>query len=72
MVKFLRNPLALRYDQIERVLLSFGFEMASMKGSHMKWRHKNLEGNIVIPVHHNNCKKVYKIVIAKIIKEKFL
>ncbi|MBI2634617.1 type II toxin-antitoxin system HicA family toxin [Candidatus Peregrinibacteria bacterium] len=69
--KFLRNPAVVRYDQIQRLLLYFGFEMALLHGSHVKWRHKDLQEKIVIPVHDNDCKRVYKLAVAKLIKEKF-
>ena len=37
--KFLKNPISLKYLEIERILIYFGFEKINTKGSHIKFKH---------------------------------
>lgn len=69
LIKFLNNPENTRYKDIEQLLISIGFEKIYAKGSHLKFKHKNLINDLVIPVHNNDCKPFYKRLTAKIIKE---
>lgn len=70
-VKFLKSPKSIRYEQLEIILSSFGFERVSTKGSHVKFKHPKLEENIVISVHGKDCKSSYKKIVCKILKENF-
>lgn len=67
--RFLRNPESLNFKEIEKLLFDFGFTEASMRGSHKKFRHNDLYRSLVIPIHNNDCKNVYKLKIAKIFEE---
>jgi predicted RNA binding protein YcfA (HicA-like mRNA interferase family) len=58
--KFSRSPQTVRYSDIEKVLIYVGFEKIHTKGSHVKWKHKQLRHDVIIPVHNNECKKFYK------------
>ena len=58
--KFLENPTSVRYSQIEKLLISFGFEKIQSKGSHVQFEKEGSYLNISIPVHHNDCKNFYK------------
>lgn len=69
---FLKNPEFTHFRKIEVILKNLNFEKASIKGSHCKFRHKELKTNLVVPVHHGDCKQYYKKLIAKIIKTKIL
>ncbi|MBU1992353.1 type II toxin-antitoxin system HicA family toxin [Patescibacteria group bacterium] len=70
--KFLLNPDSLKYRQIRELLLALGCIEGSVRGSHRKFRHPNIRRAMVISVHGNDCLKVYKLSIAKIIKNKIL
>ena len=70
--KFLDCPRSLRYPQIEKLLLYFGFRLAGIKGSHRKFRHPNIRRDLIVPVHGGDCSRRYKHAIAKIIKNKIL
>lgn len=49
--KFLQTPASIKYLQIEKLLLFFGFTKIESKGSHKKFKHNKLEKDIIIPVH---------------------
>lgn len=65
--KFLGNPVSLRYSDIQVLLLSLGFVLVSIRGSHQKWHHPGIKKTLIIPVHHGDCDSVYKIYILKCI-----
>lgn len=69
LLKFLNNPVGVRYLELERLLLNLEFEKVWAKGSHVKFKHKLLERDLIIPVHGNDCKDFYKTYAAKIIKK---
>ncbi len=69
LLKFLNNPSGIRYSELERLLLSLWFEKVNAKGSHVKFKHKLLQRDLIIPVHGNDCKEFYKVYAAKIIKK---
>jgi predicted RNA binding protein YcfA (HicA-like mRNA interferase family) len=58
--KFLKNPASCKYQEIERILIHFGFEKISTKGSHIKFKHLQLQRDLIIPVHNKECKDFYK------------
>lgn len=58
--KFLETPQSVRYRDIERILRYFNFEKISAKGSHVKWKQYDMTHDIIIPIHHNECKEFYK------------
>lgn len=59
-LKFFRNPTSLKYQQIRKVLIIFGFIEINAKGSHKKFVHPLVKNSLIIPVHNNNCKDFYK------------
>ncbi len=63
--KFIKAPHTVRYADIERILIHIGFEKIQAKGSHVKWKHKDLSSDIIVPVHNNECKRFYKQQIQK-------
>lgn len=67
--KFLNSPGSIRFNQIENLLLQVGFQKISVRGSHRKYRHPLLKNCLIVPVHNNDCKKFYKVYIAKLIKQ---
>ena len=67
--KFLQNPTSSKYKDIEQILLYFGFERIKVKGSHVKFKHAQLDSDIVIPVHNNECKVFYKELVSKKIEK---
>ena len=58
--KFSRAPHTVRYADIEKILIHVGFENIHTKGSHVKWKHKDLPYDIIVPIHNNDCKRFYK------------
>ena len=58
--KLFRNPTSCKYLEIKEVLLHFGFEQITTKGSHVKYKHSSLRFDLIIPVHNNECKDFYK------------
>ena len=62
-----QNPVALSYQQIEKMLLKSGFEKNHVGGSHVKFRHPQYRQNLSIPLHHRDCKPFYKRQAAKAI-----
>ncbi len=66
--KFLQTPASVSYSDLQKLLLALGFEKIQAKGSHVKFKHRVLEIDIVVPVHNNECKEFYKKDIAKRLK----
>lgn len=69
--QFLKKPESLKYKEIENLLIRLGFEKIDGKGSHKKFKHKTLRYNFIIPIHNNECKKVYKKRLSKFIRKTF-
>jgi len=67
--KFLKNPTSLHYQEIEKILLKFGFQKIHAKGSHNKFKHPLLQNDLIIPIHNKDCKSFYKKYSAKIVKQ---
>lgn len=63
------NPTRLRYAQIEKILLYYGFTKHQAKGSHIKFKHKSLRYDLVISLHHNDCLDYYKKLTRDHIKQ---
>lgn len=59
------RPESLRYKDIETILFYVGCEKVSVKGSHVKFKHRSLRYDIIIPVHNNECKSFYKKQVLK-------
>jgi predicted RNA binding protein YcfA (HicA-like mRNA interferase family) len=38
-------------DEVERLLIRYGFELVSQKGSHRKWRNLDRQLQIIVPYH---------------------
>ena len=60
LAKFLRQPTALAYREIEKLLLTHGFAKAQAAGSHVKFRRENMPMNLIIAVHGGDCKNYLK------------
>lgn len=58
--KFENNPESLRYSELEKLLIYFGFEKIFTKGSHIKFKHSKLKNDLIIPIHNKDCKEFYK------------
>jgi len=67
--KFQNKPESLKYKDIEKILINFGFEKIQAKGSHIKFKHIKTENDLVIPIHNNECKNFYKKQVLKIIRK---
>lgn len=67
--KFLKNPISVKYSDLENILIYFEFEKINAKGSHIKFKHSQLQRDLIIPVHKNECKDFYKLEAKKRIKE---
>lgn len=66
--RFIENPYAIRYAELERILLFVGYVKVPAKGSHVKFKYQGLFADVIIPVHHNDClnhykKRTYKILL---------
>ena len=67
--KFIKNPKSCKYTDIKSVLIYFGFIAIPVKrSSHVKFKHAQLEADLIIPVHNNECKDFYKLEARKRIK----
>ena len=69
--QLLSRPTFLRFSDIEKVLLHFGFIRIESKGSHKKFKNSHLIHDLVIPVHNNDCKDFYKKLTAQTVKKSF-
>jgi len=67
-LKFKNNPIALKFYEIELVLIDLWFERIDAKWSHVKFKNKILKSDIIIPVHNNDCKDFYKKQVLKTLK----
>jgi predicted RNA binding protein YcfA (HicA-like mRNA interferase family) len=63
--RFQKKPDSVRYADIETILLHVGCEKVSVRGSHVKFKHRTLRYDIIIPVHNNECKQFYKKQVLK-------
>lgn len=63
--KFFQSPQSIKYADIEKILIYLDFVQVPAKGSHVKWKHKDLDFDIVIPVHNHECKGFYKQQVSK-------
>lgn len=63
--KFLENPSSLRYSQIEKILIQTNHIKIPAKGSHVKFKHPDLNTDLIIPIHNNDCRPFYKNLTAK-------
>lgn len=66
--KFLTQPEALKYREIEKILIHLGFSSSQGKGSHIKFFHPNCPERIIFAIHDNDCKPLYKKRTLKILK----
>ena len=62
-LKFKENPEKVRYMELEKILLYFGFSKRQAKGSHVKFKKEWI--NIVVAVHNNDCKPSHKKSVLK-------
>ncbi len=66
---FFERPESFRYHDVEKLLISVGFNKVEAKGSHKKFKHAFLQHSLIIPVHSNECKNFYKKLALKAIQE---
>lgn len=66
--RFLENPQSLKFKKIRKILQNFGYKRVSVDGSHHKFVNLSTNIKFTIPVHNNDCRKVYKIDVAKLIR----
>lgn len=64
--KLLRKPVDMRFDEIQKILKSHGFENVRTRGSHFIFT--NNKNVITIPVHNNTVKKTYLEKIIEILE----
>lgn len=67
--KFLSNPTSVKYPDLANILIYFGFQKIRAKGSHVKFKHPQLDKDLIIPVHNKECKDFYKREARKQIKQ---
>ena len=67
--KFESDPVALRYSEVEKLLICFGFEKIFTKSNHIKFKHPKLENDLIIPIHNKDCKGFYKKQASKFINK---
>lgn len=67
--KFINDPASVKYSELEKILIHFGFEKIKAKGSHVKFKHVTHRYDLIIPIHHNECKDFYKKEAKKKIDE---
>lgn len=70
--KFYVYPEGLRYSDIEKILVAFGCIKIPAKGSHIKFKHHLAKSDLVIPIHHNECKEFYKKSALKFVQDYYL
>lgn len=64
--KLLNRPTSLRYSEIEKLFDNKKFKIEERKWSHKKITLLNDENKyIIIPIHNNDCKEIYKIWLKK-------
>lgn len=58
----------MHFNELNVVLRDLGYEVVSTRGSHWKFKNKQLKDSLIIPVHNNIVKKSYiRKIILKII-----
>lgn len=67
--KFLNSPESCHFKDVDRILKHYGFIKIETKGSHVKYKHLELDINYVVPIHNADCKEFYKNEIKKIINK---
>lgn len=65
--KFLENPQSLKFKKIEKLMLNFGFQKTRINGSHHQFDQPYTKQSISIPIHNDDCGKIYKFRIAKLL-----
>lgn len=65
--RFKKKPETLKFKEIEKILLFLNFKKINARGSHIKFKHSELNKDIIIPVHNNECKNFYKKYVLKTI-----
>jgi len=64
--KLLNRPLSLKYYEIENLFNNDRFQIENRKWSHKKITlNEDEEKYVIIPIHNNDCKDVYKILLKK-------
>lgn len=64
---FLKNPTSLKAKDIIKILEQNRFLLLGVIGSHHTY--KNGKYKITLPIHHNDCKEIYKKKALKLFKQ---
>lgn len=67
--KFLGKPKSIKYRDLIIILEYFGFIKIPAKGSHVKYSHSQIDYDLIIPIHNNECKDFYKEQAKKYIQQ---
>ena len=67
--RFYENPAGLHYSDIEKILIGHGCIKIPAKGSHTKFKHHLSKNDLIIPIHANDCKELYKKCSLKFLKD---
>lgn len=59
----------MKYDEINHILHSLGFELTNVKGSHFIYKNTKNQARLTIVAHHKKVKRVYLIEIIHYIKQ---
>ena len=57
--KLLSLPVEMRYDEVNHILVSLGFRLKNISGSHFIYKNELLSKKIVIVNHSNKVKRSY-------------
>ena len=57
---FKKRPDSVSYKELRVILFRLGFEEKQGKGSHVKFSHIESDIVFIVPVHKNECRKIYK------------
>lgn len=58
--KFMQDPSSVSYKELQKILGWYEFEKIEAKGSHVKYKHLCFDRDLIIAVHHNDCKPYMK------------
>jgi len=56
----MKNPANVSYKDLQKILGWYEFEKIEAKGSHVKYKHRLFDRDLIIAVHKNECKQYMK------------
>lgn len=65
--KLQQAPQNLKFSELEKILLHFGFQKRAAKGSHIRFTNGRVA--LDFPVHNGDCKPLYKKNLLKKLKQ---